>query len=69
MTRGRRPLLIPTEALKIKISKPVLEAMEARILQFSASWRNSEEPAYGARSKLVEQLIKKWLAGEVDVEL
>lgn len=69
MSRGRRKLLIPTEALKVKLPKPVIEAMEAKLLNFAAHWRDPDEPAYGARSKLIEQLVKKWLAGEVDVEL
>ena len=69
MPRGRRPYLVPNIEFKAKLPGPLVEAIDKKLVTLSASWRDPSRPAYGAQSKLVELLLKKWLAGEIEVEL
>ena len=67
MPRGKQPLLDKPVEWKLSIPTSVDAAVTAKLVTLSASWRNTDKPSYGARSKLVKQLLDAWLAGEINI--
>lgn len=67
MPRGKRPHFDKPIDWKISIPTSLSLAVEDKLVQVSASWRNPEKASYGARSKLVKQLLEAFVAGEIEI--
>ena len=49
--------------LKIRIPLPLLQEVQAKL-----TLRYNQKPQFGAMSRLVEVLLRKWTAGDVSVD-
>lgn len=69
MARGRRKNVDPTVEYKCRIPQTIVDMTEQRLSKLKPDPLNIAVPAYGMRSELVTKLLRKWLAGEINVDI